>query len=133
MSDTKRMTLSAIILSIVALVGFLFWYVSHYSNHAIAATRDCLVIFQAKSADYFGDSGKSRFVFNKKMNTCLILNTVETETTGNYNYRMTIVDMISDDILFTYGLKKDEEKDSVHGLTHDEALDRARSYGFIIF
>ncbi len=127
----KRFILSAVTLTILSVCGFLFWYIPHYSSHAIHATAECTEIFKAKDAGYFTGTGQSRFVFNKKMNTCLILNTLDDQTTGEF--RVILVDMITDDILFYYDLPKDQTKDATLGLTKDEALQKVRSFGFVIF
>lgn len=121
---------SVVAVVVLAVAGFSFWYLSHYSLHAITATNSCLDIFKQKATDYFSDLGKSRFVFNKKMNSCLVLNTYDDTATGEY--RLILADMISDKILFYYTLPKDQEKDATLGLTKDQAVDKARSYGFVI-
>ncbi len=130
-NDTKKFIASTITVTILALVSFAFWYISRYSNHAIHATVECTEVFKAKEPGYFNGIGQSRFVFNKKMNTCLVLNTLDDQTTGEF--RMIAVDMISDDILFYYDLPKDQTKDATLGLSKDEALTKARSLGFVIF
>ncbi len=130
MNDTKRFIASAGTVTVLAVIGFLIWHTAHYSTHAISATRDCLDIFKEKSTEYF-DTGKNRFIFNKKMNSCLVLNTVNDPTTGEF--RLIVVDMISDVPLFYYDLTTGEEKDSVLGLSKDQALDKVRAYGFLIF
>jgi len=124
-------SINIIILGVICVSGFLFWYISKYSNHAIHATAECTEIFKEKSAGYFGDYGSSRFVFNKKMNTCLILNINDDKDTGDY--RLITVDMITDEILFYYELPKGENIDKTMGLTKEEALNRVRTYGFVIF
>lgn len=106
--------------------------------NAIHSTNECLNIFQQKSNDYFGDEGKNRFIYSSKLKSCLILNILDITKENNVEnsekrYRLIVVDMISDDILFYYNLKNDEEKDEVLGLTKDEALDKAREFGFVIF
>jgi hypothetical protein len=130
MKDKKFIT-SIIFLCILAVSAVFVWYVNKYSSHAINTTATCATIFKEKSVGYFGDVGKSRFVFNKKMNTCLILNTNDDEITGEF--RLLLVDMISDDILFVYTLPKEQEKDATYGLTKEEALNKVRSFGFVIF
>jgi len=131
MTEAKKFFLSAIVIIVLAIAGFLFWYVSRYSMHAITATHECLDIFKEKSTEYFGDAGKNRFVFNQKMNTCLLLNTLDDTTAGEY--RLVLVDMIQDAPLFYYDLKQGETKDATLGLTKDQALDKMRSYRFVIF
>ncbi len=130
MTDKKFLG-SVILVTVLAVVGFLFWYVSHHNTHAISATHECLDIFKEKSVEYFGDTGKNRFVFNQKMNTCLLLNTLEDEATGEF--RLILVDMINDNPTFYYDLQKGETKDATLGLSKDEALGKARAYGFVIF
>lgn len=130
MKDKKFVT-SIIFLCILAVSTVFVWYVNRYSSHVINATATCATIFKEKTAGYFGDTGKSRFVFNKKMNTCLVLNTDDDETTGEFH--MLLVDMISDDILFVYTLPKGQEKDVTYGLSKEEALNKVRSFGFVIF
>ncbi len=122
---------SAVFIIVLAVIGFFIWYVPRYNTHAISATESCLSIFKEKGSEYFGEIGKNRFIFNEKMNTCLILNTVNDETTGDF--RLILADMVHDDPIFYDELALDQEKDATYGLTRDQALDKVRSYGFIIF
>ncbi len=129
--DTKKSVISAVSLILIAAIAFLFWYTAKYSTHAIEATQKCGEIFLQKATGYFGQNGINRFIFSKKENTCLIFNTFIDEVSGNY--RLMVVDMITDDIDFYYELKKDETKDTALGLTKDEAVNKVRSFGFVIF
>jgi hypothetical protein len=127
----KKFLMSMVTLIVIAVVSFLIWYVPHYSLHSIKATNMCNEIYKEKFPGYFGDEGTNRYIFNKKMNTCLILNTISGTETGEN--RFVIVDLISDDLLFFYQLPKDQTKDATFGLTKDEALERVRNFGFIVF
>lgn len=134
MSETKldkKNLGSSILLSVLAIIIFLGWYIPKYSLHAITATKECAEIYKEKAPGYFGTAGSNRFVFNKKMNTCFLLNIVSDDPVGAY--RLIAVDMISDDIIFYYDLKGGETKDLTLNITKDEALDRIRALGFVIF
>ena len=130
MKDNTFATSMATLVAL-AIVGFLFWYVPRYSTHSIDATQKCADIFKEKAPGYFGTAGINRFVFNKSLNSCLILNIVSDETTGAARY--IVVDMISDTIDFYYDLKANESKDVTLGLSKDQALDKIRAFGFVIF
>ncbi len=121
----------AILLSTIAIIIFLSWYLPSHSLHAIKATNECTTIFKEKARGYFGDVGSNRFIYNKQMNTCLLLNIQSDETTSAY--RMAVVDMINDGIYFYYSLDDGQTKDTSLGLTKDEAIEKVRSLGFIIF
>jgi hypothetical protein len=129
MTDKKFLT-SAIFIAFIATAGFLFWFIPRYSSHAIQATKDCADIFTIKNSGYFPE-GKSRFVFNKNINSCLLFNALE--GTVDSPERFVVVDMISDKILFYWELKAGEEKDANLSLTREEALDRVRAFSFIVF
>ena len=127
----KTFAAGMITLIAIALVSFFSWYIPNYSMHAIKATAICNDIYKEKAPGYFGTEGSNRYIFNKKMNTCLLLNTVADEVTGEN--RFIVVDMINDDIAFYYELPSGETKDASLGLTKDEAIEKVRSLGFIIF
>lgn len=127
----KKFIVSSIFASILVVVGVFVWYVSNYNPHAIESTAECTEIFKQKSPGYFDGVGKSRFIFSKRLNTCLILNTVDYAVTGEY--KIYIVDMITDSILFVYELGSGQEKDETLGLTKEEALNKVREFGFVVF
>src|SRR5258706_14223657 len=106
----KKFAASAIFFATIAIVGFLFWFIPRYSSHAIRATRDCDDIFTAKAPSYFAE-GKNRFVFNKNMNTCFLLNT--SIVTSDASDRIVVVDMITHNILLSWYLEKGDIKESV--------------------
>ena len=130
MKDTKFL-MSLLTLIFLAGIGFLFWYVPRNSLHSIKATSLCNDIYKEKAPGYFNEEGTSRYIFNSKKNSCLLLNTISEVGTGNVRY--VVVDMIKDTIVFYYDLKKDEFRDQTLHLTKDEALDRIRALGFVIF
>ncbi|MBP7831425.1 MAG: hypothetical protein KA028_00190 [Candidatus Pacebacteria bacterium] len=130
MKDTK-FAAGMITLVVIALVSFFSWYIPHYSMHSLKATAVCNDIYKEKAPGYFGADANNRYIFNQDMNTCLLLNTVADEVTGEN--RFIIVDMIHDDIAFYYELPKGETKDANLGLTKDEAVEKVRSFGFIVF
>lgn len=118
-------------LIVIAVISFLFWYVPRYSLHSIKATSMCNDIYKSKFPGYFGEQGVNRYIFSKDRNSCLLLNTLSDTVT--FQTRYVVIDMVTDDILFLYDLKKDEVRDANLHLTKDEALDKVRTFGFLVF
>ncbi len=128
-----------IVVAVLAIIIFVFVIKeSNKSINAIHYTNECLNIFDQKSKDYFGNEGKSRFIYSSKLKSCLIFNVLDIPKEDNIEsiekrYRLIVVDMISDDILFYYDLGGDNEKDEILGITEEEALNKVREFGFVIF
>jgi hypothetical protein len=126
----RKFVLSLVTLLTIAIIGFLAWYIPRYSTHALKATESCTNIYKEKAPGYFTD-GVDRYIFNKKLNTCLMLNVLADTTTGKS--RLVIVDMINDDVLFAHTVSTGETVDGDLGITYEQALEKARAFGFIIF
>ncbi len=126
----KKFITSWVLIIIIVFGILLFRFINKNSMHKIIATKNCGDIFIQKSPAYFTD-GTSRYIFNAKLNSCLIFNILADVPLGKY--RITVVDMISDKILFAYELKVGESIDSVYAITKDKALDYVRSFGFPVF
>lgn len=129
-SETKRFMISSLTIVALAVIAFLFWYINKFNTHAIEVTQKCGEIYTLKAPGYFGTSGANRYIYGKKLNTCIMLNIANDPNEGTY--RLTAIDIITDQILLFYDLKSGETIDSVLGLTREEAIEKARELGFVI-
>lgn len=130
--NDKKFLVSIIFATLLAVLGFLIWFISNYSSHSILATKYCNDIFISKAQNYFPE-GKNRYIFSKKMNTCLLLNTNTTsDNTGIIDDHVVVVDMITDDVIFIWEVRNGDTVDRDLGLTHDEAIAHVRTLGFLI-
>lgn len=70
--------------------------------------------------------GNYRVIYNKDLKTCIVGNIYTSRVTGAYS--IFVIDLITDEILFSYLVYKGEFEDK-EGMTNGEAIKRYEEFG----
>ena len=119
----------------VAALCFLGYYAYSLMNISIVdkradITMKCMTLGDQKKQMYFGQSlGRVRTSYNMNLHTCLVLNL--TKTAGG-DYEASLVDSLTDNVLYYYVLPVGQQVDGTYGLTLQQFVNKMKEYGFDI-